>query len=215
MTAVTEQVAASADDRQHTTETDMSSSVSHSLESASATTMKFGYQAVNEMEMASGFVWTNYMRFTSVAIPQGATIDDAKIQIYATAHSSAGSKSIVIDGNDVDDAAQASSEGDIRSATKTSATVTWTLGGSPSTGAWVDSPEIKTIIKEIVDRGSWSSGNDINLYFRGPATSADWSYTFRTYDYSGNAHGPKLVLNYSTSSAAKIPVALFINGMCT
>ena len=215
MTAVTEQVAASADDRQHTSEMDMSYSTTHSLESASATTMKFGYQALDEMGGASQFTWTNYMRFTTVAIPQGATIDDAKIQIYATAHSSGGSKTIVIDGNDVDDAAQASSEGDIRSATKTSATVTWTLPGSPSTGAWVDSPDIKTIIKEIVDRAGWSSGNDINLYFRGPATSADWSYTFRTYDYSGNAHGPKLVLNYSTSSAAKIPVTLFINGMST
>jgi hypothetical protein len=105
------------------------------------------------------------MRFLNVTIPQGATIDTA----YLTLHSDNGNSSTTVNskirGVDADNATMATTTGggagSFENPPFTDAVVNW-----DNIGAWVNdvdynSPEIKTIIQEIVDRVGWSSGNAI------------------------------------------------------
>ena len=159
-----------------------------------ATTMKVGYQAPDEIGAADGYSWSIFARIAGVTIPQGSTIDSATIKFYTPASSSATGKSVTIDGNDVNSAAIPTNEGHIRSATKTSATVSWTFGSI--SGGSIESPEIKTIVQEIVNRAGWASGNAMTIYLHTPTTSSDWDLTVRTYDHS-SGQAPHINITYS------------------
>lgn len=159
-----------------------------------ATTMKVGYQAPDDVMAADGYSWSIFARITGITIPQGSTIDSATIHFHNPVSNSATGKSVTIDGNDVNNAAIPTTEGNIRSATKTSATVNWTFGSI--SGGTLESPEIKTIIQEIVNRAGWASGNAMMLYLHTPTTSSDWDLTVRTYDHS-SGQAPHINITYS------------------
>lgn len=103
------------------------------------------------------------LRFTSITIPQGATITQAFLTFTASENSS-GETELIIDGHDVDHS-PTFSEGDgplDRQAEFTSAQVSW------SPDDWFDgslyaSGDISAIIQEIVDRPEWYEGNAISL----------------------------------------------------
>ena len=159
-----------------------------------ATTMKVGYQAADDMTPADGYSWSIFARIAGVDVPQGSTIETAILHFHQPVSSSATGKSVTIDGNDVDTAAIPSAEADIRSATKTTATVSWTIG--TISGTTVDTPEIKTIVQEIVNRAGWASGNAMTIYIHTPSTSADWDLTARSYDHSAG-QAPHINITYS------------------
>lgn len=110
------------------------------------------------------------MRFTSVAIPAGVTIETAYIQFQCD-ETDSGATNLTIRGEDADDAAAISTSSyDISSRTTTSASVAWappawnTIGQA---GAGERTSDIATIIQEIVDRAGWASGNDIVIIVTG------------------------------------------------
>ncbi len=102
-------------------------------------------------------------RFLIVTIPQGATIDAASLLLWPQGTAS-DDASMVIWGEDADDTVTfASSAGNkVNDRVLTTANVAWSAD-SLGTGAFVSSPDIKSIIQEIVDRASWASGNSIVL----------------------------------------------------
>ena len=89
------------------------------------------------------------IRFPSVVIPQGRAIIAAKVQVQCI-NDTQDDANVIIYGNDVDDAADFAAEADVNNRVLTAASVTW---AQDSLGvAYVDSPELKTILQEIVDR---------------------------------------------------------------
>ena len=95
------------------------------------------------------------MRFLNVGLAQGATINSAYIQ-FTCDEADSGTTNLVFTGEDTDDAATFSSEAKISSRTETTASVNWNNVPSWSTGeagANQKTPDLKTIIQEIVDRG--------------------------------------------------------------
>ena len=117
-------------------------------------------------------------RFTSVAITQADTIDAATMVIFATS-TGFDDANVDIFGNDVDNAANFSDEADVTDRTLTAASVAWvadSLGFGTET-----SPEIKTVIQEIINRGSWASGNALVTMFRGKS-DVDKFLTMRSYE---------------------------------
>ena len=113
------------------------------------------------------------IRFTSVNVPQGSTIASAKITFQASSSESGAMGALRIEGEDNDNAltftTAAFGPGGYISRVRTTAYVNWTPG------AWIngldyDSLDISTIIKEIVDRPGWVSGNNMVLLIR-PAVS--------------------------------------------
>jgi len=118
------------------------------------------------------------LRFDNVEVPQGATIVSAYVDfIAADPANNAGfvatDEVVRINAHDVDDSpvltAAASNIGNrTSSANRTSASVDWT---APTMGAWTldekyTTPNLATVVQEVVDRGGWCGGNAMTILFR-------------------------------------------------
>ncbi len=103
-------------------------------------------------------------RFTSVTVPKGAQIITATIQLKPV-NATLDDANIDIHAEDVDNAVDFATTPDVWNRARTAASVAWvadSLGTS-----YVTSPELKTVIQEIVDRGSWASGNALVILLKG------------------------------------------------
>ncbi len=107
------------------------------------------------------------MRFTGLAIPQGATILDARIQFHVDETNPNDPIIVVFRGEDIDDSpALTSADFDLSSRTNTTASVQWNVPDWENVhdeGAAQLSADLSPIIQEIVDRVGWVSGNDITI----------------------------------------------------
>jgi hypothetical protein len=113
----------------------------------------------NGTERLAGF------RFNAVTIPKGATIVDAFIQ-FASNSAQSSTCDFEISGEDADNAVTfaTSPDSNLSDRTQTTARVEWApaaWGVYSTQGADEKTPDIKTIIQEIIDRASWASGNAI------------------------------------------------------
>ena len=142
-----------------------------------------------------------YFRFVNVAVEQGITIDSAYLKVE---FHSGSERAFRINGFDVDNQAQPAvsnngSEG--AHSNHTTASVDWTVAALGSGEAVSTSPDIKTIIQEIVDRSGWSSGNAMMLGVWMPSTqSADYFRTFNTGKDSNDTK-PQLEITYSSGNS--------------
>ena len=138
-----------------------------------------------------------YFRFVNVALEQGATIESAYLKVE---FHSGSERAFRINGFDVDNQAQPSvsnsgSEGS--HSNHTTASVDWTVATLASGEEVSTSPDIKTIVQEIVDRSGWSSGNAMMLGVWMPSTqSASYFRTFNTGQDSNDTK-PQLEITYS------------------
>ncbi len=190
MPTITVQVAASADDCWRRLDA--------SLFNTNNVVVSAGSGSASFNQIGSG------MRFQGVAIPQGATIASAYLQIRREAGNATGNDcNTRISAEDVDDAGDFSGDDaasfDVRWATRTTAKVDWDGIASWESGIWYNSPEIKTVIKEIVDRVGWVSGNDIVIFWEDFDDRSDNSAVRGGASYDGDtATAPKLVVVYAT-----------------
>jgi hypothetical protein len=148
------------------------------------------------------------MRFQNVTIPKGATIDTAYFQIYSENQQSGSGTNTIIKGEDVDDAAAFSTKENYDARSRTSASVDWDITATWSESTWQDSPEIKTVIQEIVNRGGWSSGNDLVIFWEDDGTSTEYREGAAYDFYIGSEYAPKLYIEWTTGGALSIPVAM-------
>ena len=106
-----------------------------------------------------------FFRFTSINVSQGATISSAYLKLAHSGGTNNGTWRIA--ALDADNASAPTSASDMTISGWTTASVNQTninkdSGGSGfSAGDIFTSTDIKTVIQEIVDRGSWASGNAI------------------------------------------------------
>ena len=124
-------------------------------------TLRAGCTSAEYYQQGSG------MRFDNITVPKGATIGAAYITIYAYEDGSTTTVNSKVSAEDVDDAptfADDSAAFDARWANR-GTPVDWDGIGTWTAGQPYNSPEIKTVIKEIVDRGSWASGNAIVIFW--------------------------------------------------
>lgn len=102
--------------------------------------------------------------FSGVTIPQGATITSATMSMTAESLNNAAATDVLLefDAEDTDTASLPSGTNRPSTMTVTTANVDWNLT------AWVtdtvyESPDIASVIQEVVDRTGWSSGNNMNI----------------------------------------------------
>ncbi len=143
------------------------------------------------------------MRFTSIAIPQGATIDVAYLTLRCAVSYAGTDVNTRISAEDVDDAptfADNKATFDARWANRTTARVEWDSIPLWSAGNDYNSPEIKTVIQEIIDRGSWTSGNDMVIFWEDFEDRSSGGASKRhAYSYNGSVtYAPKLHIEYTT-----------------
>ena len=108
------------------------------------------------------------IRFQNIEIPQGVTIVSAVIE-FETVATNSGATSVTFQGEDIDDAPSFNgSNSNISNRTLTTASVAWNSIPAWSTvGERHLSPDLSSIVQEIVDRAGWSSGNDMVFVITG------------------------------------------------
>lgn len=137
------------------------------------------------------------MRFTGIAIPQGATIGNAYIQ-YTVDEDDTLTGDKYYYAEDVDNATTFTSGGfNISSRPRLADSVLWTnipvwpvVGAA---GADQQSPDLTSLVQGIVNRPGWASGNALNILVNGTGERVAESY-----DGSAVA-APQLIINYISS----------------
>ena len=152
----------------------------------------------------SGQPYAVGVRFTNLAIPAGATITNAYIQFTTddSPANSAGNATFTLQGHDVDSAAAfAATANNITSRATTTASVIWSGIPAWSTagqaGADQRTPDLSSIVQEIVDRPGWTSGNAMAFIVTGASTNHR-----EAESYNGTAAAaPLLVVEYSLAGS--------------
>lgn len=152
-------------------------------------------------------------RFSSVPIPKGASVLRAYVQFHAAAESM-GPASFTIRGQATDNALTFTPDKrDISARPATTASVNWSppdwrYGEVTAMAGNADqmTPELRSIVQEVVDRRGWQQGNAIVITVQGSGTGSRKIYTTEgTQRTCYKTLGPKLHLVYSTGSEQVIP----------
>lgn len=147
---------------------------------------------------ATHLVCGNFWRFTGITIPAGATIDSATVTI--TQQEATSGIELKLAAVDEDNPAAPTTGGEYDADPLTTAQVDWDFNGG-SAGDTHQSPDIKTIIQELVD--SYTISNSaIIIRADNDGPTGDNYVNVRHYDYSGNVEGPVLDINYTEAGGA-------------
>jgi len=137
------------------------------------------------------------MRFTTLSIPAGATITRAYIQ-FTSRKVDQGAASLTVRGQTVDNPGTfLGTSGNLSGRSRTTAAVSWSppSWGMGEVGAAQQTPELKTVVQEIVDRPGWSSGNALVIVITGTGVRVASSYD------QSPAEAPLLHIEYATAGA--------------
>jgi len=138
------------------------------------------------------------MRFQNVQIPRGAIVHDAYLQFEADEATSE-TTNLVIYGQDADNPGTFTATAfDITNRKKTSASISWSAISSWAVNDVVQTINISPIIKEIVDRSNWASGNSMVMVINGSGKRIAEAWD----EESRNA--PGLVVNWTENADPNI-----------
>ncbi|MFY0675245.1 MAG: hypothetical protein JXQ87_17755 [Bacteroidia bacterium] len=133
------------------------------------------------------------LRFSSLNIPQGATITNASIE-FVSESSKSGDYSFGIEGIDVDNVSTFTTSQNHNNFTRTSANATWSGSEGWSSNELKTTPSLTNIVQEIVNRSGWSSGNAMGFVFNTGTGDRD------AYSYDNDPNkAPNLVVSYEAS----------------
>ena len=176
----------------------------------SATIYPFvGYQGSNAVKAGTG------QRFLNVTIPKGATIVTAYLTFTCRGSTSADTVNSKIKGEAADNAATFVNEADFLTRSWTTAVVSWNAIPAWTLDTEYNSPEIKTIIQEIVNRAGWASGNAMVLLWEDFDGNTVGTADRRPYSYDGSTTKcAKLHIEYTVQydETAKLQVVLAAQG---
>src|SRR3990172_1481546 len=133
------------------------------------------------------------MRFNNISIPQGASILDAYVE-FEVDETGSDPTSVTIQGQAVDNAFTfTSAKNNISTRPRTTAQVAWNnIPAWTAPNAKWQTPDLASIIQEIVNRPGWASGSSIAIIVGGTGRR-----TAEAYDGEPPA-APKLVITYTT-----------------
>ena len=154
--------------------------------------------------------WWSAARFTSVTIPNAATINSASLIYTCAGTYNAGSNVVafIVAAHASDNSgALATTGGDLNNTTRPQTTAvsgTWT-----QTSVTLDteySISITSVIQEIVNRAGWASGNAITILVCVHSTTSlgEWQ-DYWSYDGS-TTKAPKLNIDYTAGGGKAIPL---------
>lgn len=136
-----------------------------------------------------------FIRFPNVTIPAGATITAATLTLMGDGEVAATGEATIA-ACDEDDSAQIASAADAAGRDQTSAVVQWETGGTGDNVAAI-SPDIASVLQEVIDRGGWESGNALQLF-----VLQDDLDTFTAYDGWDTAGDDYAVLDVTYTAPA-------------
>jgi len=142
------------------------------------------------------------MRWNNGDISQGDTIDVAYISVYVTSTAYDDPNQNIHFEKTASPATFDGSSGEVTARTRTTASASWIDTGVGS--GWVNSPSIVTPFQELVDAYDPTA----LMVITRPNTNVRKYFESRSYNYSGNVHGPKLHVEYTIGGGVSIPVII-------
>ena len=142
--------------------------------------------------------YKGFWRFQNIAVPQGATIDSAYLQLgFANGAERTYAVVALASGNAPQPSDNTLADHDL----ETTASGVWTIetSASPPISNYT-SPNINNVIQEVVDMGDWSSGNAIMLMMRldEPNLNSTKDRDVRFFESAGS-YNPELTITYTYS----------------
>ncbi|MFT2091600.1 PilC/PilY family type IV pilus protein [Paraglaciecola sp. 2405UD69-4] len=141
------------------------------------------------------------LRYQELNIPAGATITNAYIRFNSENFDSSATNltfSGELTGNST---TFSSTNNDISDRPKTSNSVLWETDNDwPLSGETISTPDLSSVIQEIVDQSSWCGGNSLNIIIEGEGLTSS-SARLSTAFEEGNGLGPQLVVVYDDDTA--------------
>ncbi|HET6323632.1 MAG TPA: hypothetical protein VFG04_02945 [Planctomycetaceae bacterium] len=154
--------------------------------------IQVGGESIGSLVGQAGF------RFQGVTIPQGATITAASLTLDFASRSGSPSNSVVGEAAD-NSATFTTATNNISGRSQTSASATWNMGSITTGNA--TSPDLSSIIQEIVNRVGWVSGNALSLIIEVPHAPANGAVVVA---YDGTpANAAQLSITYGSALVAR------------
>lgn len=165
---------------------------------------------LSSVDYWAGFRWLN------VTIPQGSTINSATVDIYYALKSGTTVESIWY-GVDEDDATTFANttankpEGKTRTTASVTDSTDLSLFTTVGFGNYLF--DVAALVQEIINRPGWSSGNALAVVAHDNGSSGTNSYFgFSTYDFTGNARGAILTIDYTAGGGTTGQIKAFTGG---
>lgn len=135
---------------------------------------------------------TTAIRFQGINIPQGVTVNSAALVLTPQNTDSTASTWTIKAEKTTNSPALAATNGNLSGRTGTTAEVSWTVPAMTADSA-ITSPDLTSILQELVDDGGWCGGNAITLIITGDGTRQ-----IKSYEQASSA-APKLTYTYEGS----------------
>lgn len=161
--------------------------------------------ADNKLIFGNGYGCTygNWVRFPNVTIPSGSTITEAYVVFVAYAGDSGATCNVNAYFNNVDDAVAPTNESEFNALALTGA-VAWGAIGTWVNGTQYNTPELKTILQDIVDRGGWTSGNALQFVTKDNTSSADAKRRASAINYLSGAEKAELHVTWEEPEVVEV-----------
>ncbi len=119
------------------------------------------------------------IRFQNIAVPKGAIIDSAHIQ-FTSDETTNDPTVVIIYGEDINNSVKFYSlDYNVSARTKTLQNVTWTIqdwDNADESGSIQKTPDLTSIVQQIVDRSGWQSGNAMSFIITGSGSRVAHAY---------------------------------------
>lgn len=138
------------------------------------------------------------LRFTSVDIPQGAEVVSAKIDFISQAKKTGEVKFDIFAEDAVFPETYSSSQ-PLATRDKTTARVDWDSVGKPAKGEILTTPELKSLVQEVVNRPDWEPNSSLSFLLNQDANSNDKIRLVKGYNRKP-AKAAKLRVTYKYSA---------------
>ena len=153
------------------------------------------------------------MRFNQITVPKNATIGSAFIQ-FTTDETDTVSTNLTIKGEANDNSPIfTNSPNNISARTTTASSVAWSPASWSVVGAAGNdqkTPDLKTIVQEIVNRSNWESGNSIVFIVNGTGKRTAESINGAIIDHKDPTLSPLLSITYGSGAAGTITTSTAI-----
>lgn len=151
-----------------------------------------------------GQAYDSWYRFVNVTIPKGAKIDDAKITFEARNTESATTIRNNIHCEDSDDAVSPTNSSELTNLVRTTAFAVWDGEAGWTAGVTEDTPDIASPVQEVVDRGSWVSGNALMVIIDNDGSDSGALRRPKTLEDAGTNVEALLTINYTPNPSPTI-----------
>ena len=147
-----------------------------------------------------------FFRFPDVTIDQGSTITSCLLKVYGVTVNPfpprAGSTYLNVYLVDEDNPDAPISDAEYNNLSVTDA-IEWEEANDWTTDTLYESPELKTILQNIVDRGGFSSGNAVIVLVKDNSSGLNAYQKTRSYDYDSGSKKAELYVEWESASSSE------------